>query len=195
MVRGRKPEFDRAEVLRLAADHFWDYGFEGSSITDLQQAMGISRQSLYSTFGDKHSLFVEAMDSYFRRYLSPHVERLGGSEAGFDSIRRFFQCLGKRGVNGLSRGCLLGNSIAELAPRDAEVAKLAKRQVRLFNQAFLVSVTKAQERCDMRTDLDARTIANLLTALMQGCALQSKLPGSKAFLRDGIGGILDLLRY
>ena len=65
--RGRPRSFDRGAALAAAMDVFWEKGFEATSITDLTEAMGINPPSLYSAFGDKEQLFLEAIDSYSKR--------------------------------------------------------------------------------------------------------------------------------
>src|ERR1700730_2144482 len=60
----RQKEFDRDEVLHKAMEVFWSRGYEASSIQDLVKRMGINRQSLYDTFGDKHTLYLQALDRY-----------------------------------------------------------------------------------------------------------------------------------
>ena len=66
--RGRPRSFDQTEALDAAVLVFWEKGFDGASIEDLTTAMGISRPSLYATFGNKRSLFIEAIDRYAATY-------------------------------------------------------------------------------------------------------------------------------
>lgn len=61
---GRPLKFDKNEALAAAINVFWSKGYEGSSMKDLTTAMGINAPSLYSTFGDKHQLYLQAIDSY-----------------------------------------------------------------------------------------------------------------------------------
>ena len=61
---GRPREFDVDHALAAALDQFWRKGFEGTSVTDLTAAMGITKPSLYATFGNKEELFQKALDSY-----------------------------------------------------------------------------------------------------------------------------------
>jgi AcrR family transcriptional regulator len=63
-VRGRPRAFDRARALQRATDVFWRKGFEGASLSDLTSAMGINPPSLYAAFGDKETLYLEALDYY-----------------------------------------------------------------------------------------------------------------------------------
>ena len=69
--RGRPRSFDRDESLDAAVLVFWKKGYDGSSIQDLTQAMGINRPSLYATFGNKRDLFMQAID----RYAATHGNR------------------------------------------------------------------------------------------------------------------------
>jgi AcrR family transcriptional regulator len=62
--RGRPRSFDRDAALAAAMEVFWQKGFEATSISDLTEAMGINPPSLYSAFGDKEHLFLEAIESY-----------------------------------------------------------------------------------------------------------------------------------
>src|SRR6185369_14964182 len=65
--RGRPRAFDREAALAAAMEVFWAKGFESTTISDLTQAMGINPPSLYSAFGDKEKLFLEAMERYSDR--------------------------------------------------------------------------------------------------------------------------------
>ena len=62
--RGRPREFDPAQALAAALQVFWRRGYEGASISDLTEAMGITRPSLYACFGNKEALFRQALDLY-----------------------------------------------------------------------------------------------------------------------------------
>ena len=63
----RSKEFDEEHALALAMDLFWRQGYENTSLADLIQEMGIARQSLYDTFGDKRTLYLKAMAFYRQR--------------------------------------------------------------------------------------------------------------------------------
>src|ERR1051325_11856562 len=113
---GRHKEFDREQALHRAMEVFWSRGFEAASIEHLVEHMGINRQSIYDTFGDKHSLFLQALDRYREtqsRRVFEILDRPG-------SVKRNFKLLFQEAVDkSLSeegrRGCFLGNAMAELA--------------------------------------------------------------------------------
>ena len=75
---GRPKEFDREEALQKAMELFWARGYEGTGMRELLQHMGIGRQSLYDTFGDKRSLFIEALKCYNRCVTQAIVDQLFG---------------------------------------------------------------------------------------------------------------------
>ena len=66
-TRGRPRAFDVDEALDAAMRVFWKHGYEGASLSELTEAMGINRPSLYAAFGDKESLFKKAVDRYMER--------------------------------------------------------------------------------------------------------------------------------
>ena len=68
--KGRPREFDVDEALAAALRVFWTKGYEGASLSDLTEAMGITRPSLYAAFGNKEALFHKALDLYEREKLA-----------------------------------------------------------------------------------------------------------------------------
>jgi AcrR family transcriptional regulator len=90
----RPKEFDRETVLDLAIQVFASHGFVGASTEALLQAMGISRQSMYDTFGDKHQLFVRALERYNERSVSLVLDSIAASAGGL---------AGSRGAEGMPR--------------------------------------------------------------------------------------------
>src|SRR5436190_20338951 len=119
----RQKEFDRDEVLHKAMEVFWTRGYQRASIQDLVQHMGVNRQSIYDTFGDKHSLFLEALDHYREiqsRKVFEVLERPGSMKR---NVRQLFEEAVARSLSPEGRrGCFVGNSMSELAGRCKETA-------------------------------------------------------------------------
>src|SRR5260370_22866058 len=127
----RRKEFDRDEVLHRGMEVFWTRGYEGASIQDLVKHMGINRQSIYDTFGDKHSLFLQALDRYREiqsRRVFEVLERPGSVKK---NLRRLFEETVARALSAEGRrGCFVGNSMSELAGR------FQKTTTQTFNIVF-----------------------------------------------------------
>jgi AcrR family transcriptional regulator len=108
-----KPQFDEPAVIAAALDVFWRHGYAGTSISQLTEATGLSRSSLYQRFGDKDGLFQEALSAYVERVL----QRAGAVRAAtprerLEALLREFLPSDSRA--GRPPGCLLARSGSEL---------------------------------------------------------------------------------
>ncbi|HYX30172.1 MAG TPA: TetR/AcrR family transcriptional regulator, partial [Pyrinomonadaceae bacterium] len=107
----RQKEFDRDIVLHKAMEVFWARGYEGASIQDLVKHMGINRQSIYDTFGDKHSLFLEALDRYREIQSRKVFEILDRPGSVKRNLKLLFQEVIDKSLSDKDRrGCFVGNS-------------------------------------------------------------------------------------
>jgi TetR/AcrR family transcriptional repressor of nem operon len=90
-MTGRPREFERDEALDKAMDLFWSQGYEATRVAQLCAHMGVGRQSLYNTFGDKESLFTEALTRYKQLRLEPMITGLRGPGSGLENVRRLLE--------------------------------------------------------------------------------------------------------
>ena len=115
----RPKAFDPDAALQKAMHVFWERGYEATSVQDLVEGMGINRFSLYSTFGNKHQLFVTVLERYCATIGANLVGDLEHSAAGLTAIRQFFTRLVDFFASAKGwRGCLMTNTAVELAPHD-----------------------------------------------------------------------------
>src|SRR5438874_2750465 len=131
----RPREFDVEVALDRAMDEFWAKGYEATSLDDLCEVTGLSRSSLYSTFGSKRSLLLRAVDRYVDRRtprLAEILARPGSVRAAFAALQQEFI---DQIVSGAGRkGCFLGNCAAEL-PHSDRAAHARVRQGLARNEA------------------------------------------------------------
>ena len=114
---GRRPAFKTDAVLTGAQDAFWANGFEGTSMDDLLKATGLSKSSLYSSFGTKEQLFLSAFDKY-RDDRAQEMRDLLATQPGLPGVRTFFQLIIERDPEShLGYGCLSMNQGFEQAHR------------------------------------------------------------------------------
>ncbi|HEV2148907.1 MAG TPA: TetR/AcrR family transcriptional regulator [Longimicrobiaceae bacterium] len=181
----RPKEFDRDEVLDRALEAFWTHGYEATSMQDLVEAMGIHRGSLYDTFGDKHALFLAALDRYERVWVSRVVERLEEEGALREVLRRIFDEVVQEAAScSPRRGCLTTNSAVELAPRDPRVAARVAAAFGRVEEAFCTALTRAREHGEFGGDLDPRAVARFLTSSIQGLRVLARSGAERGTLRD-----------
>ena len=91
MSRGPDKQFDRDVVLERAMEVFWQNGYEGTGMTALLEQMGIGRQSLYDTFGDKRTLFREALTRYATTMISPLLGQLNAPGSALGNIKKVLE--------------------------------------------------------------------------------------------------------
>lgn len=105
---------------------FWRQGYAATSVDDLSETLHLSRSSLYATFGDKRTLFLEALRRYSASVISRTTQTLVEATTPETGIASLFADVAA-GVSSESstRGCFMVNAVAELVPFDAEVTAIA----------------------------------------------------------------------
>lgn len=134
----RPRSFDRDDALEAALGLFWAKGYEATSLADLTRAMGLSKSSLYDTFGDKHTLFLAAFDRYADTRLGPALAMLEDTSRParirLEAFLRRFITIKVR--DGDRRGCMIGNTAVELAPHDDLAAAVSRERWRASRKPF-----------------------------------------------------------
>ena len=190
---GRPREFERGDVLDKAMQLFWSQGYEATGMAELCSHMGVGRQSLYNTFGDKESLFIEALHHYGKARLQPMVDVLRGSGSGLQNVRNILDSWETTGAELAQRGCLMANSIAEFGMRDARFSAVLGQMLGEMEDAFTHALEKARADGELPPKRDPRTLARLFTTLGQGLSTVGKLDPTGSFQRDAVAAARMLL--
>ena len=189
----RPREFDREEALGKALQVFWTQGFEATSMSDLQRALGIGRQSLYNTFGDKASLFREAITAY-ECMAGDSLASQFGPDGGLESIRAYFHLVARRLTEGSPRrGCLLLSTSLERAPHDAEIAAVTQRGLEAIRGSFAGALRQAQAAGELAATADVEVLAALLTHHNAGMSVLAGSGASEESLRAAADALIDQL--
>ena len=176
--KGRPLAFDPDVALDAAMLRFWAHGYEATSLEDLERATGLSRSSLYNTFGSKRALFERAV----RRYLDVlDRQLLGPLESGADGLadlETFVDRLGSQlDDTAVVAGCLLTNSLAEFGGRDREVIRQGHAYLDRARRAIAVALARAGGRGEIDPAANAAR-----TELLLGLVL-----GINIIARSGVG--------
>jgi TetR/AcrR family transcriptional regulator, transcriptional repressor for nem operon len=158
----------REEMVAAAKDAFWEFGYDGTAVSELERRTGVNRSSLYAEFGSKQALFAESLDMYDRQIVDPLI---AGMEAdpSFGAIEAFFG--GVKDVileerTDRRRGCLLVNAIAELSPHEPDVARRGVEFRDRLLRAFMTVLE--QEAAGGRGAGSVERRANMLLATILG---------------------------
>lgn len=172
----RPKTFDPELALDRAVELFWCKGFENTSMQDLVNSMGINRGSLYDTFGDKHALYLKALDRYISRHSVRLVAEQEAGKPARDILRsmlyRLADCTEE--CRELERGCLMTNTICELCTRDGDVATVVRDSLQRMEDALSGIITESQARGEVAADKDARALARFVLTTLQGMQVMRK---------------------
>lgn len=195
MGPGPPKAFDPDRALESARDLFWEHGFDGTGIRDLESALGIGRKSLYDTFGSKRELYLRAIEHYADTVIRRIRSRLASHEdRAWNNLQRVLERLQRHHASGESQGCLLGVAMAQAGGGDDELAECLGRVLQGLERAFEETVRRAQGEGDLRPELRPKDVARQLVALTQGMALLGRVALGPAQGRSVVRATLDSLR-
>lgn len=168
-------QFSVDEALSKALAVFWARGYEATSVQDLVESMAINRGSLYATFGDKRSLFIQALRHYDLQYREAWVAALKRSHGPKDAIIAAFQSVADGTLEGGSRdGCLLVNTALELSPHDSQIAEIVSGAFAEMEGFFRDNIERAQANGETSAERDAAETARALLSLFIGLRVLSR---------------------
>jgi TetR/AcrR family transcriptional repressor of nem operon len=176
---GQVKQFDPAERLDLAVDAFWQNGFDGSAMQGLCKTMGLFPGSLYGTYGDKRQLFLKAVERYMATVSVDAIEILGQEGSGLLALRHYFDGLIDGIADGKRRwGCLVTNTIVELAQREPEIATMVQLHLARLEAGFAGAIDRARQAGEMPANTPLDT-ASFLVCVVQGLNVLAKTRPSR----------------
>ena len=151
-VMARTKDFDENEVLTKAVHLFWRNGYNGTSMQDLVDGLGISRSSLYDTYGDKHTLFIKALESYRESVTNKMCDIVTNGISARDAIKQLLEITTLTLVgDGEHKGCFMTNAAIEVAPHDKEVSDMICQNDQQIESAFTKAIEKGQTSGEIST--------------------------------------------
>lgn len=165
-------------------DLFWRYGYEATSLADLLNEMEIGRQSLYNVFGDKHSLFVEAVKHYNDQIVQRMVDILMASGSGLQNIRKALKLSASVASGKEYYGCFLTNSIIELGRYDKEVVEIVRSVDKRIINALKYALEAAIKSGEISADTETQAVARFLNATLHGIVVAGKASHGKRVITD-----------
>ncbi|SRR5579884_2589522 len=163
---GRPREFNVDVVLNAAMNQFWERGYHATSLTDLTTATGLHRGSLYGAFGDKHQLFLAALQHYSHKSLAALDTALQAETSPLAGIRRYLLEQAAQATAG--RGCLIANTTLELLPGDQEVARVIVAHQQSVEARLVAALDRAVLTGEISGKRSTALLAHYLLTVAQG---------------------------
>jgi AcrR family transcriptional regulator len=168
MPRPRK--FDESDVITAARDEFWSRGYAATSVDDLTSVTGLGKGSLYGAFGDKHGLFMRALDDYIGSALDRIRAQLRDpSYAAHDRLTRHIRAQAKDiAADKSRRGCMMAKSAAELSATDDTVEQAVESAYGTWAAELTDCIEQAQRDGAIDKKQNPQALAMTLLAFMRG---------------------------
>ncbi len=190
----RTKDFDEKDVLSKAVCLFWHKGYNATSMQDLVDHLGISRSSLYDTYGDKHSLYLKALDAYQQAGVQRIDKMIAGAATAKEAINQLIGLFTKEVLNDeQQKGCFMVNAEIETAPHDTAVNELITKNEQTMEDAFYKVVAQGQQNGDITSKTDARALARFLMNTVKGIRVSVRSVKDEAFFDDIINTSLQVL--
>jgi TetR/AcrR family transcriptional repressor of nem operon len=179
----RPKEFDRDTALLQAIGIFSQHGYEGSSTAALVEAMGIGRQSLYATFGDKWTLYLEAVERYTADSIGAQVRTLNAGRTALDGIKAHLGHIVDEAIADPSPSCLGVTAICEFGSGNPALAKVAERARQALHGALERRLAEGRADGSVAADINLREAANFIESTLVGIKVAARGGASAAILR------------
>jgi TetR/AcrR family transcriptional repressor of nem operon len=190
--RGRPRSFDVEAAVERAMGVFWSRGYHATALPDLLRATKISRGSLYAAFGDKHSLFLRALDRYIADAVTRMDIELDPRREPVDRLRAYLAGYVERtsGANG-RRGCLLAATAMELAGQNAEVGRRIARFFKAMEARLADALCRAKAADRLADGVEPATAARILVCFVEGLRVVGKTAPTPGTSQATANALLD----
>jgi TetR/AcrR family transcriptional repressor of nem operon len=170
----RPKAFDRETALQGAIPVFSDLGYDGTSTEVLLKAMGISRQSMYDTFGDKRKLYLEALQYYVAGSVAEQIRTLNGPGSALKGLEAMLMAMASKASTDAEPGCLGIGAICEFGRSDAEVSLLTDTAGRTLLSAIERRIAEAKAAGEIGKGVDTRDAAQFMSATLSGLKISAR---------------------
>lgn len=193
-VMARPREFDRDTALQDAIGVFWAKGFAATSTEDLLAAMKIGRQSLYNAFGDKHALYVAALDAYQRKSVDGHIARLDAPASALAGLHDLLTGLVPDDDRTRALGCMGVGSAGEFGAADPDLVALRQASYARLHNRVLARVHEGQANGEIDPVLLPAEAADFIQMTMTGIQLAARAGGAAEPLKTMARFAIDRLK-
>ena len=188
----RPRTYDTEQVLEGAIEVFRERGYEATRLPELVERLGICRQSLYTTFGGKRGLYIQALERWGRREIDAKLVLLNEASSALEGVRTIIRGLADMATHCPGEGCLTARALVELRD-DPEALTLIEAQVARLEDGFAEALQRAANAGELAPSAQPRRLARALITGCYGVGLLARLPSSGARIADGVSVLLDVL--
>ena len=192
----RAKSHTRDDLISSAMLHFWRHGYESTSMDDLVRVTGVSRHGIYLDTGSKQGLFAACLDAYVRIVVTPAFASVELPGATLDAVAQFFEyqiaCGEAAGL--LGQGCLMANTLTEVASHNAAVLEIVERHNTRLGCGFRNALAKSAGATGKKIGVaELDDLSLLLVVFANGLWSMSRTVVEPATLRRAVHEMLQLM--
>lgn len=144
---GRRKLYNREAILDALTQCFWQHGYEGTSLQDLEKATGMPKQSLYREFSSKSGMYAATLAHYERHEVRTALALVNAQAEPMDGLRALFSSiLAEAGQPDGRRGCFLCNAAVDRTGIDLEIGNRVQDALRRLRDAFAKSLALEKDQ-------------------------------------------------
>jgi len=190
----RVKEFNETDALDKALDLFWQKGYYATSAQDLVNGLNLSRSSIYSTFTDKRSLFIKALQRYSQLYIDKVLTEVERTDDIPKTITKFFNdIIDQDDAKSISKGCFIVNTGIELAAHDVEIEEIVNQYHSSVVTVLEGAIKKGQRLGQISATHNAKTLARFILNSVSGLRVAVRSNQDDKELKDVISLCLSVL--
>ncbi len=191
---GRNKEFDYEQKLVVAMNLFWSQGYHTTSLSDLEDHMGINRSSIYPTYGDKRDLLIKCLDKYLKIKVSEYTNILNGvTSNSIEDLKKLLRLAIDQSMNE-GRTCLAVKIAFEIAPSDEEVIGLLSRNEKMIEEVYHQILKSGQEAGDIKALLDTKLTAGFFASSSGALLKRFALTKNRKEVYDMVETLIQMVK-
>jgi len=190
---GRTREFNTEEVLLKTMNLFWTKGYQATSMEDLMSETKLNKQSLYTAFGDKRSLFIKGLDLYIKNILAETEARIINKKSPLKALANALYEIAETENIAHPKGCMVSRTASEIGENDIEISKMLEgfhiKTEALIEKAIL----EAQKLGEVVDIISAEDISKILMTTITGSRVLQLNGVTKKELRQTFKAFIKLI--
>lgn len=191
----RNKQFDEQEALAKARDVFWKKGYNGTSMDELVKATGLSRSSLYDSFGDKHAIYMKSLAHFQQSQTACVQKEIADARSGLEKIETFFESTIQSSIEDKQRkGCFILNSMLEMGNVDRPIGRLTCSSMESIQGMLRQWVAEGQKQGEITKKHSAGDLAAYLYSALNGVKVMGQVQPEKERLEKIIQIVLNSIR-
>ncbi|MBA1376452.1 TetR/AcrR family transcriptional regulator [Pseudomonas brassicacearum] len=180
--RGRPRAYDPQTALQQALGVFWNTGYSAASLDSIASAAGMNRPSLYAAFGDKHAIYIKALDQYWETAHTAMQDALTDSTLTLEqALTRFYE--GQLAIyfsgDGQPRGCFAIGTATTEAVEDPEIRQVLSQRLSQLDADLQARLHLAVDSGDLENDVDLTALAVLASSLLHSISIRARAGKSR----------------